>query len=60
MIELPFMSNQKILYAHHQIIQKTLELINSLRKYCADKLLICRTDSGYVYESDEGLSIHFH
>ena len=37
-----------------------LELINSLRKYCADKLLICRTDSSYVYESDEGLSIHFH
>ena len=36
------------------------QLINSLRKYCADKLLICRTDSSYVYESDEGLSIHFH
>ena len=36
------------------------QLINSLRKYYADKLLICRTDSSYVYESVEGLSIHFH
>ena len=36
------------------------QLINSLRKYYADKLLIFRTDSSYVYESVEGLSIHFH
>ena len=36
------------------------QLINSLHKNCADKLLICRTDSSYVYESIEGLSIHFH
>ena len=34
--------------------------INSLRNYYEDKLLICRTDSSYVYESVEGLSIHFH
>ena len=36
------------------------QLINSLCKYYADKLLISRTDSSYVYESVEGLSIHFH
>ena len=36
------------------------QLINSLLKYYADKLLICRTDSSYVYESVEGLIIHFH
>ena len=36
------------------------QLINSLYKYYEDKLLICRTDSSYVYESVEGLSIHFH
>ena len=35
-------------------------LINSLLKYYEDKLLICRADSSYVYESAEGLSIHFH
>ena len=29
-------------------------------KYFNDKLLICRTDSSYVFESVEGLSIHFH
>ena len=34
--------------------------INSLRNYYEDKLLICRTDSSYVYESVDGLSIHFH
>ena len=36
------------------------QLINSLRNYYEDKLLLCRTDSSYVYESVEGLSIHFH
>ena len=36
------------------------QLINSLYKYYEDKLLICGTDSSYVYESVEGLSIHFH
>ena len=35
------------------------QIINSLCKYYADKLLICRTDSSYVYESVEGLNIHF-
>ena len=35
-------------------------LINSLLKYYEDKLLICRAGSSYVYESVEGLSIHFH
>ena len=34
--------------------------INSLRNYYEDKLSISRTDSSYVYESVEGLSIHFH
>ena len=29
-------------------------------KYFNDKLLICRTDSSYVFESVEGLSIHLH
>ena len=39
----------------------TLEqLINLLRNYLEDKFLICGTDSSYVYESVEGLSIHFH
>ena len=36
------------------------QLINSLRNHYEDKLLICRTDSSYVYEIAEGLSIHFH
>ena len=36
------------------------QLINSLRNHYEDKLLICRTDSSYVYEIVEGLSIHFH
>ena len=36
------------------------QLINSLLKYYADKLLICRRESSYVYESVEGLSIDFH
>ena len=35
-------------------------LYDSLLKYFNDKLLICRTDSSYVLESVEGLSIHFH
>ena len=35
-------------------------LYDSLLKYFNDKLLICRTDSSYVFESVEGLSIHFH
>ena len=29
-------------------------------KFYQDKLLICRTDSSFVYESVEGLDIHFH
>ena len=36
------------------------QLYDSLLKYFEDKLMICRTDSGYVYESIEGLDIHFH
>ena len=36
------------------------QLINSLRRYFGGKLLICRTDSSYVYKSVEGLSIHFY
>ena len=36
------------------------QLINSLLKYYGDKLLICRTESSYLCESVEGLSIHFH
>ena len=36
------------------------QLFDSLLKYFNDKLLICRTDSSYVFESVEGLSIHFH
>ena len=35
------------------------KIINSLCKYYADKLLICRTDSSYVYKSVEGLNIYF-
>ena len=35
-------------------------LYDSLLKYFIDKLLICRTDSCYVFESVEGFSIHFH
>ena len=35
-------------------------LIDSLRKYYSDKLMICRTGSSYVYDSAEGLGIHFH
>ena len=36
------------------------QLFDSLLKYFNDKLLICRTDSSYVFESVEGISIHFH
>ena len=36
------------------------QLINSLLGYYEEKLLICRTSSSYVYESVEGLNIHFH
>ena len=36
------------------------QLIDSLLEYFNDKLMICRTDSGYVFESIEGFSIHFH
>ena len=36
------------------------QLFDSLLKYFNDKLLICRTDSSYVFQSVEGLSIHFH
>ena len=35
------------------------QLNDSLLKYFDDKLMICRTDSN-VYESIEGLDIHFH
>ena len=35
------------------------QLYDSLLKYFDDKLMICRTDSN-VYESTEGLDIHFH
>ena len=36
------------------------QLIDSLLEYFDDKLMICRTDSNYVFESVEELSIHFH
>ena len=36
------------------------QLFDSLLKYFNDKLLICRTDSSYVFDSVEGISIHFH
>ena len=36
------------------------QLFDSLLKYFNDKLLICRTDSSYVFENVEGISIHFH
>ena len=46
----PSDKTEKILY----------QLYDSLLKYFEDKLMICRTDSSYVYESIEGLDIHFH
>ena len=36
------------------------QLIESLLEYFEDKLMICRTDSSYVFESIERFSIHFH
>ena len=36
------------------------QLYDSLFKYFEDKLMICRTDSRHVYESIEGIDIHFH
>ena len=36
------------------------QLIDSLLEYFNDKLMVCRTDSSYVFESIEGFSIHFH
>ena len=36
------------------------QLINSLLEYFEKKLLICRIDSTYVFESIAGFSIHFH
>ena len=36
------------------------QLFDLLLKYFNDKLLICRTDSSYVFENVEGISIHFH
>ena len=36
------------------------QLFDTLLKYFNDKLLICRTDSSYVFENVEGISIHFH
>ena len=36
------------------------QLIASFYKFYIEKLLICRTDSSFVYESAEGLGIHFH
>ena len=35
-------------------------LDDSLLKYFSDKLLICRANSSYAFESVEGLSMHFH
>ena len=36
------------------------QLFISLLKYFEENILICRTDSSYVYESVQGFSIHFH
>ena len=36
------------------------EFISSLLKYYNEKLLLCRTDSSYVFYSVNELSIHFH
>ena len=35
-------------------------LTESLLKYYNEKLMVCRTDSSYVFESVEAFSIHFH
>ena len=56
-----YVKSKNVLYLPSDHSEDILEqLINSLLKYYEDKLLICRTDSSYVYESVEGLSIHFH
>ena len=36
------------------------QLTDSLLEYFNDKLMTCRTDSSYVFESIEGFSTHFH
>ena len=36
------------------------QLYGSLLKYFNDKLLICKAERSYVFESFEGFSIHFH
>ena len=36
------------------------QLIDSVLEYFNDKLMVCRTDSSYVFENTEGFSIHFH
>ena len=36
------------------------QVTNTLLKYFEEKLMICRTDSSYVFESIEGFSIHFY
>ena len=36
------------------------QLIDSLLEYFDDELMVCRTDSSYVFESIERFSIHFH
>ena len=36
------------------------QLIDSLLEYFDDKLMVCRTDSSYVFENIGGFSIHFH
>ena len=36
------------------------ELVSSLLEYYNEKLLLCRTDSSYVFYSVNELSIHFH
>ena len=43
-----------------QLRRYTKSALCSLLKYFNDKLLICKTDSTYVFESVEGLSIYFH
>ena len=36
------------------------QLIDSFLKYFNHKLMVCKTDSSYVFDSIEGFSIHFH
>ena len=55
-----YVKSKNIIYSPSANSEDILkQIINSLCKYYADKLLICRTDSSYVYESVEGLNIHF-